>query len=162
MLGHTRTPIQRRSLLLGDKLFDSNPLHAVAHRRGVQMIAPRQKLGTSVSQQAHHPNRLESIRTTEGADRTLWERVGLRQDQTGEVPWNVPEHFLLAPEGVPVPLQSPIREPLQMPPRTRPREPDQLAMAHNQSQHKVAQHHQQQRCNWNCDKSKSKQYDAEQ
>jgi hypothetical protein len=76
MLRHTRTPFRRGCLLLGDKLFDSNPLHAAAHRRGVQLIAPRQKPGTGISAGVrHHPNRLESIRMTEGADRQLWKRV---------------------------------------------------------------------------------------
>lgn len=75
MLRHTRTPIRRGCLLLGDKLFDSNPLHEAAHRRGVQLIAPRQKPGTGISAGPQHPNRLESIRMTEGTDRLIWERV---------------------------------------------------------------------------------------
>jgi hypothetical protein len=63
------------ALLLGDALYDSNPLHAAAARRGVQLIAPRRRPGTGLGSCRHHPNRLESIRITEGEDAELWEDV---------------------------------------------------------------------------------------
>lgn len=75
LLGRPRTRVRPGSVLLGDKLFDSNPLHAAAHRRGCQLIAPRQKPGKGVTRWAQHPNRLESIRFTEGVDRLVWDRV---------------------------------------------------------------------------------------
>ena len=75
LLRRPRTRIRRGSVLLGDRLFDSNPLHAAAHRRGCRLIAPRQKPGTGVSAGVQHPNRLESIRLTEVADRAVWDRV---------------------------------------------------------------------------------------
>lgn len=75
LLDCPRTPIRRGSVLLGDKLFDSNPLHAATHRRGCQLIAPRQKPEKGVSKGHQHPNRLESIRLTEGADRVIWDRI---------------------------------------------------------------------------------------
>jgi hypothetical protein len=68
-------PIPRGSLLLGDTLFDSNPLHHATHARGCQLIVPRKKPGTALGSRRHHPNRLESIRFTEGKDREIWDRV---------------------------------------------------------------------------------------
>ena len=61
--------------MLGDRLFDSNPLHAAAHRRGCQLVAPRQKPGKGVTRWGQHPGRLESIRLTEGSGRAVWEQV---------------------------------------------------------------------------------------
>lgn len=75
LLRWTRTPVQRGSVLLGDRLFDSNPLHAAAHRRGCQLIAPRQKPEKGVTRSGQHPGRLESIRLTEGDGGALWENV---------------------------------------------------------------------------------------
>jgi hypothetical protein len=75
LLRWTRTRIRRGSLLLGDRLFDSNPLHAAAHRRGCQLVAPRQKPEKGVTHWGQHPGRLESIRLTEGSGRAFWEQV---------------------------------------------------------------------------------------
>jgi len=75
LLRWSRTPIRRGSWLLGDRLFDSNPLHAAAHRRGCQLVAPRQKPGKGVTRWGQHPGRLESIRLTEGSGRAVWEQV---------------------------------------------------------------------------------------
>lgn len=74
LLRWPRTPIPRGSLLLGDRLYDSNPLHAAAHRRGCQLVAPRQKPERGVTKWNQHPARLASIRITEGPERE-WERV---------------------------------------------------------------------------------------
>lgn len=70
---HTRIP--PGSLLLGDKAFDSNPLHGAAQRRGCQLIAPRKRPGSGLSTRRHHSHRFESMRFTEGADRELWIHV---------------------------------------------------------------------------------------
>jgi hypothetical protein len=75
MLRRRRTPLPAGALLLGDKLYDSNRLHAAAARRRVQVIAPRCKPGAGLGWRRHHPNRLESIRLTEGADRCIWNEV---------------------------------------------------------------------------------------
>ena len=75
LVGCPDVPIPRGSLLLGDAQFDSNPLHHATHARGCRLIAPRKKPGTGLGQRPHHPNRLESIRLTEGKDREVWDRV---------------------------------------------------------------------------------------
>ena len=75
LVGRPDVPIPRGSLLLGDALFDSNPLHRATHARGCQLIAPRKQPGTGLGARRHHPNRLESIRFTEGKDRAVWDRV---------------------------------------------------------------------------------------
>lgn len=63
------------AILLGDRLFDSNVLHAAAARRGCQLIAPRKRPNTGLGSRRHHPHRLESIRFTEGIDRQMWDDV---------------------------------------------------------------------------------------
>lgn len=75
LLRWTRTPIRRGSVLLGDRLFDSNRLHAAAHRRGCQLVAPRQKPERGITRWGQHAGRLESIRLTEGDGRAIWEQV---------------------------------------------------------------------------------------
>jgi hypothetical protein len=67
------TSIPRGSLLLGDRLFDSNVLHEATHARGCQLIAPRKRPGTGLGSRRHHPNRIESMRFTEGVDQGIWE-----------------------------------------------------------------------------------------
>jgi hypothetical protein len=69
------TRLPNGTLLLGDKLYDSNPLHRAAAGRGVQLIAPRKRPGMGLGSRRHHPHRLESIRFTEGADKRIWEEV---------------------------------------------------------------------------------------
>jgi len=59
--------------LLGDALYDSNPLHAVATARGWQLVAPRKKPQAGLGHRTHEPGRLRSIellKTTFG--RTLY------------------------------------------------------------------------------------------
>jgi hypothetical protein len=63
------------ALLLGDGFYDSNPLHAAAARRRLQLVAPRRKPGTGLGRRRHHPNRLESIGLTEGLDSDIWHEV---------------------------------------------------------------------------------------
>lgn len=75
MVSDPRVEIPPGSLLLGDALFDSNPLHHATHERRCQLVAPRKNPGTGVGTRRHHPNRLESIRLTEGADRDVWDLV---------------------------------------------------------------------------------------
>ncbi len=73
------TPIPDGSLLLGDRLFDSNNLHKAAWQRGCQLIAPRKRPGTGLGNRRHHPNRRESMRFTEGTDQAIWHDVLARQ-----------------------------------------------------------------------------------
>jgi hypothetical protein len=49
--------------LLGDALFDSNPLHEGCSSRGIQLVAPRKKPGTGLGhvKGGHSPARLRSI-----------------------------------------------------------------------------------------------------
>jgi len=47
--------------LLGDKAFDSNPLHDVASSRGYQLVAERKRPGTGLGHRRHSPGRLRSI-----------------------------------------------------------------------------------------------------
>jgi hypothetical protein len=75
LLRSRRTSIRHGALLLGDRQFDSNPLHAAAQRCGCQLIAPRKRPGSGLGARRHHPHRLESIRFTEGVDRAIWNRV---------------------------------------------------------------------------------------
>jgi hypothetical protein len=49
--------------LLGDALFDSNPVHAACSPQGIQLVAPRKKPGTGLGhgKGGHSPGRLRSI-----------------------------------------------------------------------------------------------------
>ena len=53
--------------LLGDSLFDSNPLHEACSACGIQAVAPRKKPGTGLGhgKGGHSAGRLRSIRLTE-------------------------------------------------------------------------------------------------
>ena len=51
--------------LLGDALFDSNPLHEACAPRGIQLVAPRKKPGTGLGHRDHSPARLRSIELLE-------------------------------------------------------------------------------------------------
>jgi len=55
-----------RGILLGDSIFDSNPLHGRVDARGWQLIAPRKQPGTGLGTRKHHPGRLLSLLLTEG------------------------------------------------------------------------------------------------
>ena len=47
--------------LLGDKIFDSNPLHEVASAAGHQLVAQRKRPGSGLGHCRHQPSRLRSI-----------------------------------------------------------------------------------------------------
>jgi len=47
--------------LLGDKAFDSNPLHRIASRRGYQLVAQRKRPGTGLGHRTHAVGRLRSM-----------------------------------------------------------------------------------------------------
>jgi hypothetical protein len=47
--------------LLGDKIFDSNPLHDLSFSTGYQLIAQRKRPGTGLGHRRHSPSRLRSI-----------------------------------------------------------------------------------------------------
>lgn len=51
--------------LLGDPLYDSNPLHETCSSCGLQLVAPRKKPGTGLGHRDHSPSRLRSIELTE-------------------------------------------------------------------------------------------------
>jgi hypothetical protein len=47
--------------LLGDGLYDSNPLHAASAARGLQLVAPRKEPGAGLGHCRHEPARLRGI-----------------------------------------------------------------------------------------------------
>ena len=47
--------------LLGDALFDSNPLHEACAPLGIQLVAPRRRPGAGLGHRAHSASRLRSI-----------------------------------------------------------------------------------------------------
>ena len=53
--------------LLGDGLYDSNPLHGVCDAHGVQLVAPRKQPGAGLAHCDHEPGRLRSIALLETA-----------------------------------------------------------------------------------------------
>lgn len=54
--------LDRPGYLIGDSIYDSNPLHALTAEREVQLIAPRKRPGTGLGHGVkHHPNRLHAI-----------------------------------------------------------------------------------------------------
>lgn len=75
LVGRERVDVPRGGLMLGDALYDSNPLHHAVHARGCQLVAPRKRPGTGLGSRSHHPNRIQSIRLTEGQDREVWEKT---------------------------------------------------------------------------------------
>lgn len=57
--------------ILGDKAYDSNPLHDVSSARGYQLVAERKRPGTALGHRPHTPGRLrciELLRTEFGQD----------------------------------------------------------------------------------------------
>jgi hypothetical protein len=51
--------------LLGDQLYDSNPLHQACGVRGIQLVAPRKKPGTGLGHREHQPGRPRAIELLE-------------------------------------------------------------------------------------------------
>ena len=57
--------LSSQGYLLGDSLYDTNPLHALSAGRGLQLVAPRKKPGTQLGHQDHEPSRLRAIELLE-------------------------------------------------------------------------------------------------
>jgi hypothetical protein len=53
--------LPRGGYLLGDKQYDSNPLHDIALETGYQLVAERKRPGTDLGHRRHSPGRLRSI-----------------------------------------------------------------------------------------------------
>ena len=53
--------LPRGGYLLGDKQYDSNPLHDIALATGFQLVAERKRPGTELGHRRHSPGRLRSI-----------------------------------------------------------------------------------------------------
>lgn len=54
--------LDRPGYLIGDSIYDSNPLHVLTAERQVQLIAPRKQPGTGLGHgTTHQPNRLHAI-----------------------------------------------------------------------------------------------------
>jgi len=47
--------------LLGDSMYDSNTLYALANQHGHQLVAPRKKPGTALGHRRHTPQRLRAL-----------------------------------------------------------------------------------------------------
>lgn len=63
------------AVLLGDRAYDSNPLHETAAAHGVQLVAPQKNAAGGVGHRDHHVGRLRSLRLTKGhAARRRWGR----------------------------------------------------------------------------------------
>ena len=58
---------QGEGYLLGDSLYDSNPLYTLSQQHGLQLITPRKKPGTGLGHHRQHPDRLRAIDLTEGS-----------------------------------------------------------------------------------------------
>lgn len=50
-----------RGYLLGDSNYDSNPLHATAARRGLQVVAPPKKKERGLGHRGHRPERVHAL-----------------------------------------------------------------------------------------------------
>jgi hypothetical protein len=57
--------LQSGGYLLGDSLYDTNPLHELCSRHELQLLAPRKMPGTQLGHQAHQPARLRAIELLE-------------------------------------------------------------------------------------------------
>ncbi len=71
------TLLEGGGYLLGDSLYDSNPLHGLASQHGHQLVAPRKKPGTGLGHRRHSPQRfraLDLLRTRFG--KALYEHRG--------------------------------------------------------------------------------------
>ncbi len=53
--------LPRGGYVLGDKQYDSNPLHDIALQAGHQLVAERKRPGTELGHRRHSPGRLRSI-----------------------------------------------------------------------------------------------------
>ena len=57
LIEHTDKP----GYLVGDRVYDTNPLHIAAAKRDVQLIAPRKEPDAGISVRATSPSRLHAI-----------------------------------------------------------------------------------------------------
>jgi hypothetical protein len=64
--GRLLEEIEPGGYLLGDALYDTNPLHHQAAQRQIQLVAPRKKPGRGLGSRMHEPSRLRSIALLEG------------------------------------------------------------------------------------------------
>jgi hypothetical protein len=70
--------------LLGDKLYDSNPLHDVANAAGYQLVADRKRPNTGLGHRCHSRGRLRSIALLEkGFGKSLYAHRGAIERQFG-------------------------------------------------------------------------------
>lgn len=53
--------LDRPGYLLGDSIYDSNPLHTYTASIDIQLIAPRKQPDKGLGNRSHHPNRLHAI-----------------------------------------------------------------------------------------------------
>jgi hypothetical protein len=53
--------LEGEGYLLGDSLYDSNPLHLAAAARGDQLVAPRKRPNPELGHRTHAPGRLRAI-----------------------------------------------------------------------------------------------------
>lgn len=63
--------LDRPGYLIGDSIYDSNPLHGLTAEREVQLIAPRKRPGTGLGACRHHRNRLRAIAMLECFNNTM-------------------------------------------------------------------------------------------
>lgn len=63
--------LDRPGYLIGDSIYDSNPLHGLTAVKQVQLIAPRKRQGTGLGARAQHRNRLHAIAMLECFNNTM-------------------------------------------------------------------------------------------
>ncbi len=63
--------LDRPGYLVGDSIYDSNPLHELTAGRQVQLLAPRKRPGTGLGSRRHHRGRLHAIAMLECFNNTL-------------------------------------------------------------------------------------------
>ena len=79
-------PVGHRCYLVGDRAYDSNPLHAVSASRGDQLLAPQKRRGRALGHGTHHASRLTSLRMLEtGYGRRLYRRRTAIERQFGNM-----------------------------------------------------------------------------
>ncbi len=68
-------------LMVGDRSYDTNPLHAATSELGVQLLAGRRKPNRDIGHRLHHPHRLRAIEFTENRGGWMWDYLrNRRQD----------------------------------------------------------------------------------
>lgn len=76
--------LDRPGYLIGDSIYDSNPLHTLTADRQIQLLAPRKQPGTGLGSRRHHGNRLHAIAMLECFNNTMGrsmyaERTGIER-----------------------------------------------------------------------------------